>query len=289
MIRGGNYFEYAGKSSSDYDLILYFLSDPGGSYEEPLYTVDLIEDRLLTKHSPIYYGKTDNNNAIAREVVFGFTTPCDSRDVIDEIASWLTNVDGYEKLIIEQDDLSDYYYLCSFQNLQLISNSLPYAFRATMVMYDQFAHEGVLSNAYEVVNGVIKMANGVTAEEIKIDNNSSLHGYTYPKITLTIPSACDSLSIINHTDINGNRPFIFTGLSALATNDGSDLIIEIDNERRIIDSPNCANKRGLYKAFGDKDTHYHYFFRLLNGENKISFSGSGTVKFEHEVLRKVAM
>ena len=289
MIHGGNYFEYAGKSSSDYDLMIYYIGDPGGASEEPLYTTDLIEDRLLTRHDPIYYGKTDNNNAITREIVFGFTTEVTSRDVIDEIASWLTNVNGYEKLIIDQDDLSDYYYLCSFQNLQLISNSLPYAFRATMVMYDQFAHESILNNSYEVIDDVVKMANGTTADKIKIDNNSSLYGYTYPKIILTIPSTCDSLSIINHTDKNGTRPFTFAGLSELVTSDGSNLIIEIDNKNRIIDSPNCANKRGLYKSFGDKDTHYHYFFRLLNGENEISFSGSSLVKFEYEVLRKVAM
>jgi len=68
-------FTFNDVSSEDFGdgLVIYYLGDPGGSYTEPLYTVDLFETRLTTRHDSIYHGLTDNNNTLTRELVFGST------------------------------------------------------------------------------------------------------------------------------------------------------------------------------------------------------------------------
>ena len=288
MIQGATPFSYAGISADDYDMMLYYLSDPG-VFEEPLYTVDVIEERLENRHSPIYLGVTDNSSALTREIIFGAVEYTD-REIVDEVARWLSPSNGYQKLVIEQDDLEDYYYLCIFQDLQMVSiNGLPLAFRATLVFYDQFAHEEPTTTAYQVQDGQVLTNLGELKSQLTLVNESSLHDYMWPKVTLTIPTSCDEFSIINHSDKNGARPFTFKNLSEVPTTDGRDLIIEINNETKVISSPNCGNMRQLYKSFGDSNTGYRYFFRLLQGENILSFVGSALVEIELEVLRKVAM
>ena len=288
MIQGATSFTYADVSADDFSLMLYYLSDPG-TFEEPLYTVEVIEERLENSHSPIYLGVTDNSSALTREIVFGSTEYLD-RETVDSIAQWLSPGNGYQKLVIEQDDLEDYYYLCIFQDLRMVSiNGLPVAFRATLVFYDQFAHEEPTTTAYQVQDGQIVTISGDLKSEVVVMNESSLHDYMWPKLTLTIPSSCTEFSIINHADKGGTRPFTFHNLSEVTTTDGGDLKIIINNRTKVISSPNCGNMRQLYKSFGDHNTGYCYFFRLLQGDNTLSFVGSAMVEIELEVLRKVAM
>lgn len=292
MLHGNYPFEFAGVSSEDFGdgLVIWYLSDVGGQYEEPLYTVDVVETRLPIRHDPLFHTVTDNNKAITREIQFGSDTYLD-RETVDQITVWLTNQVGYQPLVIfDDDELADYKYYCIFQDVRLVSNSKPYGFTATLVMMDQFAHEDPTTTSYQIEDGKVITSSGLVKDTVKFNNESSLFDYAYPKVTLKIPVGIDEFSIVNLDDKDGNRPFVFRNLSTLATTDGSTtLIIEVDNKNRIITSPNISNTRALYECFGNSDEYYHFFFRLLNGDNELQFNGTGMVSITHENLRKVGM
>ena len=279
-------------SSEDFcnGLQIYYLGDPGGNYSEPLYTVDLYETRLTTRHDSIYHGMTANSNTLTREIVFGSTDGYISKEDIDLVAQWLTSSDGYGKLIIDNYELGDYYYLAMFQSIELISNGDAYAFKCNVVFADQFAHEDSYQVTYKIENNLVVTASNDLREYTILNNSSSLHDYYYPKITLQIPLSCDEFSIINMSDKNGTRPFIFKNLTEVGViDDSSVLIITIDNLNKIIHSPNCSNIKKLYECFGNIDEHYHYFFRVKPGDNKLVFTGDGIAKIEMNNVRKVAM
>ena len=91
MLQGNYTFEYAGISSEDFGegLVIWYLSDPSGQHEEPLYTVEIIETRLPIRHDPLFHTVTDNV-AVTRDISFGFEKYVD-RETVDEVMRWLTN------------------------------------------------------------------------------------------------------------------------------------------------------------------------------------------------------
>jgi len=283
-------FTFNDVSSEDFGdgLVIYYLGDPGGSYTEPLYTVDLFETRLTTRHDSIYHGLTDNNNTLTRELVFGSTDGYLDKETIDAVAQWLSSVNGYSRLVIDNDELGDYFFWALFQTIELVSNGDAYAFRCDVCFSDQFAHEEPYETTFNIADDLIQTATGEPREQTVLNNDSSLYDYHYPLVTLHIPLTCDEFSIVNMTDKNGTRPFLFKNITSLSVNDDSNtLIVEIDNLNKIIKSPNCDNIKALYRCFGNIDEHYHYFFRLLPGDNTLIFTGTGMVKIQMKPVRKV--
>lgn len=285
-------FTFDGISSEDYDLMIYYIGDPG-VVEESAWEADIIEDRLSTRFDPIHYG-VDTNKSRTLQYTIGSKTHID-RETVEEILDWLTSHDTYKWLEFDQDDMSEWRYKVLISNVQMVGvNGLPFAFKCDITFDSQFAYEYPTQYTYEIINGQIKDSKGNFSSSAVLKNTGKHSGYYYPKMKIEVEPGCDKFCIINLTD-NENRKFILNIPSNYAAKDGSGkFIATVDNKNQIM-SCNCDNVN-IYQQFGDKindDTikfiGNHYFFRLLSGDNKLAFEGSGIVTFDCEFLRKVGV
>lgn len=284
------HFTFDGVSSEDYGLMIYYIGDPG-VIEENVWEADIIEERLSTRFDPIHYG-VNINKSKTLELIIGSENYID-RETVEEILDWFTSHNTYKWLEFDQDDLSDWRYKVLFSNIQMVGvNGLPFAFRCDVTFDSQYAYEYPTAFVYDIENGQVKDARGNLADYATLVNSGKHYGYYYPKMTIEIAEGCDRFTIANETD-NPERKFILNIPNNFATDDGSDkFIATVDNKNQIM-SCNCSNVN-IYKQFGDKINDdavkfigNHYFVRLLKGDNKLTFEGSGTVTFNCEFLRKV--
>lgn len=283
-------FTFDGVSSEDYDLMIYYIGDPG-VVEENVWEADIIEERLSTRFDPIHYGLNINKSRTLQFTI-GSRNYID-RDIVEEILDWLTSHNTYKWLEFDQDDMSDWRYKVIFSNVQMVGvNGLPFAFKCDVTFDSQYAYEYPTTFTYSIENGKIKDSRGELQDYAILTNNGKHFGYFYPKMKLEIADGCKKFCITNLTD-NENRKFILNIPQDFATSDGSGkFIATVDNKNQIM-SCNCSNVN-IYKQFGDKINDdavkfigNHYFVRLLKGDNKLAFEGSGTVTFTCEFLRKV--
>lgn len=275
-------FIYDGISSEDFDLMIYYIGDPG-VVEEDVWSVEVEEERIPLRQDPFFYG-INSNNPTTRELTIGSKTYID-RETVEQILSWLTSHNGYKWLEIEQDDLSDWRYKAIFENIKMVNvNGMPFAFKCTLRLDSQFAYELPTQFSYDVQNGNIIMPSGDSTSSVTLENNSSFNGYLYPITTFQIPIG-GSILIENITD--NSRLFQLNIPGEYVTNDSNTkAIIIVDNKNQVI---TCNSDNANIPDLFVDEAGNHYFFRLKQGENVLNFQGTGIVTIECEFLRKVGM
>lgn len=193
MLRSTN-FIFDGVPSETFGLMIYFLDDLS-TRELSLGTdVDVIEERLPTRTTPIHYG-VDLNKAMSFPLTFGSTEYLEDYDV-DAILSWLTGHQQYKWLEFVD---GDHYirYKCHLNNMQSVYiNGLATAFTCDVECDGQFAYEYPRTYTYDIDS---------TEAYIEFLNASSYNGYLYPKIHIEMNDDCNTFCIRNETD--NNREF----------------------------------------------------------------------------------
>ena len=188
-------FVFDGVPSETYGVMIYFMDDDSTRELNLGTNVEMIEDRLPKRTTPIHYG-VDMNQAMSFPLTFGSTEYLSDYDV-DAILSWLTGHQQYKWL--EYVD-GDHYvrYKCHLNNVQSVYiNGLPVAFTCDVECDGQFGYE------YPIITEVTAYSDSV--ETIELLNKSSYNGYLYPKLELELDDNCNGLSIINESD--NNREF----------------------------------------------------------------------------------
>lgn len=182
-------FVFDGIPSENYGVMIYFLDDKETRELSIGTDVDVVEDRLPKRISPIHYG-ADMNKSMSFPLTFGSTEYLSDYDV-DAILSWLTGHDQYKWLeYVEEDHYVRY--KCHLNNMKsTYINGLPVAFQCDVECDGQFAYE--YNNRYEF---------DVSDAELSVDfiNRSSYNGYLYPSMEIKFDDNCNGLSIINETD-----------------------------------------------------------------------------------------
>lgn len=187
-------FIFDGVPSETFGLMIYFLDDSDRRELSLGTDVDVVEDRLPKRTTPIHYG-VDLNKSMSFPLTFGSKEYLKDYDV-DAILSWLTGHQQYKWL--EFID-GDHYirYKCHLNNMQTVYiNGLATAFTCDVECDSQFAYEYPRTYIYEI---------DTTEAYIEFLNSSSYNGYLYPKIHLDLSDDCNSFTIRNETD--NNREF----------------------------------------------------------------------------------
>lgn len=187
-------FIFDGVPSETYNLMIYFLDDADNRELSFGTDVELIEDRLPKRISPIHYG-VDLNKSMSFPLTFGSVEYLEDYDV-DAILSWLTGHQQYKWLEFVD---GDHYvrYKCHLNNMQAVYiNGLPTAFTCDVECDSQFAYEYPTVNEYEI---------STTEAYIEYFNKSAYNGYLYPKLKFEFSDNCNSISILNESD--NNREF----------------------------------------------------------------------------------
>jgi hypothetical protein len=277
-------FTFEGQSSADFDIFLGHIGDPG-TVTDALYDAEIVEERIPSQISPIFFG-LDVNKPVTRQMVL-CSNDYLSREKIDEIFQWLTcSTAGYGKLTIDDDDdLSDYEFHVIFQNLQLINSGWPIAIACTVVFDSQWAYVKTTPRSFQVRDGKILSSTGLQTDTVLVDNESSYLGYIYPKLTLQIEPGVTDFAIINQTDDQRKLTFHFPEI--FTPDDGSGkLIITVDNRTKLMTSN--ASDVNPYRCLADNNGYYH-FFRLCRGKNRLSFTGSGVLTIAYNALKGVGL
>lgn len=258
MAFNGSTFVFDGIASDYYGLYLYSFEQQSTIDSESGDNAEFIEDRLSRCISPLHYGCV-NNKPLEFEMTFGSFDYLDKYDV-DIIASWLTEQHGYKYLNIIQDDMQNVRYKCKIKELKNIHiNGMPIAFKCKVVSDSPYAYSFPQIKELQV--------NGTT--EITLVNDTNVNRCIYPKMKIVPNNGVTDITILNKSD--NNREMKFTSLP-------SGIKIDINNEKQIITSNQDVN---LYDHFNGQ------FFRLKQGVNRLSITGSCTIKFICEFLRKV--
>lgn len=253
----GSEFIFDGVPCSEFGLMVYHF----GSSEQndaAFKAGNVIEDRIPNRYDALMYGLSQNE-ALEYALVFGANMESmDRNDSLDRyeveaIAAWLTGHQTRKWLTIIQSDMDAFRYKCLISELELITyGDMPWAFSCKVYCDSPFAYTFPEEYSYKVSG----------AGRVNLFNRSSYNGYFYPKIEFTITSG-DGISIQNASD--GDRIFEFDGLLS-----GDHPTIYVDNKNQII---TCDNGLNMYPYFNMN------FFRMVRGDNILSITGNGTIKF----------
>lgn len=220
--------------------------------------VSISEDKVARHYKPIFYG-VEQDEKLKFDIVFGVNDARLTageyldRHELEAIGSWLTGLDGYRWLEICQDDMLGARYRCIVTSLEIIEHGLiPWALSMTVECDGVYAYGYEKVFEYEVDG----------SRDVLLYNESSYNGYYYPRVSISLSSG-DSFKIANKDD--GGREFSFSSLPTSIRK------LEVDNERGIITSGNSG--LNPYPYFNYK------FFRLKRGDNHLSITGHGIVKF----------
>lgn len=182
-------FIFDGIPSEQYGVMIYFLNDDENRELDLGTDVEVIEERLPKRITPIHYG-VDINKSMSFPLTFGSVNYL-SDDDVDAILSWLTGHSQYKWL--EYVDGEHYIrYKCHLNNMQSVYiNGLPVAFTCDVECDGQFAYEYNTVYEYNITD---------SEQEIEFVNKSSYNGYLYPKLEFQFNDDCNGLSIFNDTD-----------------------------------------------------------------------------------------
>ena len=142
----GDYFVYDGIPCTEFGLRLYEVN--GVTPGEGKFSVasDVLEDRVANRYRPLFYGVTQNE-PLSFKMVFGADKELANSggffDAWDReaISSWLSPLDGYKWLEIEQDDMEQVRYRCIIEELEMVEiGNLPIAFSCTVRCDSPFAY-----------------------------------------------------------------------------------------------------------------------------------------------------
>lgn len=177
---------------------------------------------------------------------------------MDAIANWLTGVNTYKWLEIEQPDLEMIRYHCIITELKPIQVAwLPWAFSAKVMCDSPYGYMFPRKFSYS--------CNGVT--DISLISRSTINQFYYPKISIQL-NGSNSISIKNKSCNNVELKFEKLPKSHFLT-------INIDNDSQTIESSN-ASYANLYQ-------YYNFnWFPLKRGMNKITVTGNCILDFKCE-------
>lgn len=261
----GSHFEYAGKSSSDYGIIIANVdTERNKALAGELSTNTVYNARNVRRY---YIGDDRRDSMVEFDVEFisDSDSPIGLQD-LRQIESWLLDVPGYRKLYIApQDDcLSEnsevingqtvrMYLNCRFVNPERIEgNGGVLGIKATMQCDSCMAWQDSITYTYNLTN-----SSSSSNSTINVTVDSDLKDYIYPKVTIVAGSSGGDITINNNTDdINMSSPRLtkFDDVSGSAT-------IVMKGEINYISGE-------YYQKFSNKN-----FIRLLNGVNDISIIG----------------
>ena len=267
----GNSFQYNGKSSSDFNLMI-------AGFE--VMDIPLNLKRTTSASSINRYRHRANMYGIVYDSVLSFTVqliknPCkiqviDSNDLkftrseIREITAWLTSplsprlfhMTDFESADGQQEEEYDYFGV--FTDVVASDNAI-HCLECTFECTTPYA----LSSEQTVV---IEEGEGIVT-----NNSDEYEDYVYPTIIIE-PTATEigsySITITNETD--GGKSITLKNMKRNDT-------VTIDCEKMTI-----KNRSGSLISFDDIDIDvldYIYWFRLLHGDNKILVSGDATITF----------
>ena len=219
------------------------------------------EDRVANRYKSFFYG-VSHNNALKFKIVFGIDKElADKGEFFDSwdkelISSWLSPLDGYKWLEIEQPDMEYLRYKCRIENLTNVEiGNVPIAFSCDVICDSPFAYLYPKKYQYTCSGD----------EQLLIRSRSSYRGAYYPKLKITL-NGSNTIRIINQSD--NSRVFELKDLPQ-----SSLLDIEIDNENGIITNSMDLN---LYPYFNFE------FFRLMHGDNRIRVLGQCSIEITCE-------
>lgn len=257
----GDYFIFDGIPCTEFGLRLYEVgsTSPGnGSFSIPS---KISEDRVSSRYRPFYYGVTQNE-PLTFKLVFGADKEFIEHNVFfdawdrEAISAWLSPLDGYKWLEIEQDDLEQVRFRCRIEDLKMVEiGNLPIAFSCTVRCDSPFAYQYPVTYSYN--------CQGKT--DIILRNVGSYRGGYQPKLKITL-NGTDTVQIINHSD--NDRVFALTNMPQ-----DHFLEIEVDNENGVITNNENVN---LYPYFNFE------FFRLVCGDNVLEVIGDCTLEIQCE-------
>ncbi len=259
----GSYFSFNNINSRAFNLQIYDFGSATSSQGQFTSMLNAVEEKLPNKYKVDYYGHQQSNQ-LEFTMVFGADedaimnqTPLDRFD-LNNIANWLTRVDGYAWLRIEQSDLEHVRYRCRITDLKILDTGhMPWAFSCTILT----------DSAYAYRLPEVKTETVTTTKNISIFSRADNIGHYFPKLEITLPSGVTTISIKNVSD--NNREFKITSIPNV-----SGMVINVDNENQIITSSTGIN---VYQYFN------YNFFRLLRGNNSITITASSaTVSFTSE-------
>lgn len=223
---------------------------------------DIVEDRVPRRYSSFFYG-LNKNKPLEFTLVFGADVNSVNanehldRYDIEEISAWLTGVDGYKWLEIEQPDMEDVRYKCVITDLEFMTVGwMPWAFKCKVICNSPFGYRNQERFRYSV-NG---------ENQIVFFNRSTLNGYYKPSFEITLKNGSTDFMIINKSD--NNRETSFRNIP-----NASEMKIFLDNENEVVRSDSNIN---LYQYFN------FAFFRLLRGNNKLEIKGDCDVNITCE-------
>ena len=267
----GKLFQYNGKSSSEFNLMI-------AGFQVIDIPLNLKRSTMISSMNK--YRHRVNMYGINYDSVLGFTlqlikNSCDkqiidsnemkfTRAEIREISAWLTSplsprlfhMTDFEPKNGQQEDEYDYFGV--FTNIEASDNGI-HCLECTFECTTPYA----LSSEQTVV---IEQGEGIVT-----NNSDEYEDYVYPIIIIE-PTATEigsySITITNETD--GGKSITLKNMKRNDT-------VTMDCEKMTI-----KNRSGSLISFDDIDIDaldYIYWFRLLHGDNKILVSGDATITF----------
>ena len=252
----GESFSFNGRSCEEFGLMLYDFNNVSQG-DSKFAEQSLQEERIPGSYKTLFYD-AQHDKPLEFKLVFGVGEyEANEQEPIDRyemqvIASWLTDHREYGWLSIDQPDMEGIRYRCIITDLQTIEFSgNKWAFQCTAHCDSPYGYMLPKSYFFEVDG----------TSEVTIRSRSSMNDAYLPLIEIDLTSGSD-FSVVNATD--GGRAFT---LADLPKGCG---VITVDGERGLL---SCNSGLNLYNCTNFK------WPRLVRGDNKLTLTGHGTVKF----------
>lgn len=254
----GDSFIFNGVPCEEFGMMLYDVGT-GNSPTQFASNSKFFEDRIARRYDPLFYGSTQNDQ-LTFTMTFGLNPDFVNDDRyfdrydFQKIASWLTGINGYRKLIILEPGLEDKYYNVRISDLAtVVAGCYPQVFTCKVTCDSPFAYMTEKEFVFENADG--------DEMTVNVFNSGSYNGYYYPKMMIEL-NGSDSVSFCNTSD--HDRTMSFANIPSGYSNE----TLLIDNLNQII----LADDN--FYPFSNKK-----FLRLVRGDNKIKITGKCTVKF----------
>ncbi len=245
-----------------YDLMIYDFDGNGQDNVSFGNQASIVETRIYNRIKPIHFGVNYHKTPLQFKLVFGAMRALD-RYELENISLWLTGHQDYQWLSIDQQDLEHVQFRCLITQLTPLTHGwLPVAFEAMVICDCPYAYGYPFEKQYQIGN----------ATSILFRNESSVREYVKPVLTFKPLAGTKSLRIVNYSD--NNRTFQLSNIPS------SEVCVFIDNGNGIIQD--TKNGYNLYDGFNLN------FFRLVQGDNHLIVSGSGTLTIAGRLFHNVA-
>lgn len=258
----GSHFEFAGKSSREYGLIIAnietnrVLQLSGSKTSVALFNKKLKKRYLITDDYA--------NSPLSFDIeIITTDTRCLEHKERREIERWLFHQNGYCKFYLDMADdwfseniefvdgqLKRNYLNCRLINPERIECGCGICgYKATLEADSNMFWQDAIKKTFSVNN-----ANKNSSSIITVNVDSDLNDYTYPKVTINLGGAGGDIILSNNSD-NSSRLTKFVDIPPYAT-------IVINGELNSVSDQ-------YYEKFYKQN-----FPRLLNGENKLTIIGN---------------